>query len=43
MNENEKVIPEVRAKQGRRGLHVLIILVVSLGLAVIAAIAMGLV
>jgi hypothetical protein len=33
-----KVIPENRAKQGRKGLHVMTILVASLSLAAVAAI-----
>jgi hypothetical protein len=43
MDEKELVISENRAKQGRGGIHVLVILVVSLGLAAIAAVDMGLV
>lgn len=33
-----KVVPENRAKQGRKGWHVMVILVASLSLAVVAAI-----
>lgn len=33
-----KIVPENRAKQGRKGLHVMAILVASLSLAVVAAI-----
>lgn len=36
-----KVISETRVKQGRRGIHVLIILVSSLALAIVAALLLG--
>jgi hypothetical protein len=43
MEEKKQVISEGRAKQGRSGIHVLIILAASLTLAAIAAVFMGLV
>lgn len=33
-----KIVPENRAKQGRRGLHVMAVLIASLSLAAVAAI-----
>ncbi|MFT3809705.1 MAG: hypothetical protein QM698_07285 [Micropepsaceae bacterium] len=38
-----KQISETRAKQGRRGIHVLAILLTSLALAIVAALLLGLI